>query len=354
MVAPGLSGAVSRTVSSGDGSGAAYVALGDSYASGEGLAPYESGTDLSSGQHKNLCHRSLNDAYGSISSDPVVLPAVTSRAFWACSGTTTGDMSRVTGQYGQPEQISTVGASTKYMSVSVGGDDIGFASLAAACTDAVIAQSTILHLPGTSCAMQVSRSESLLGALKARLTALYATLLTRSRHALLLVVNYPRIFPGSYPSTPTVDGQPFCILDDVTVPASLASSLPASLQRQLTVPVGVPGSDATLLDGFERSLNTTIAAAVSQVGTKYRSRILLVDAYDASVAASCTGTTSGASVNGLVLSPDATIAAGTSMSWTERLKAFVSPASFHPTLSGQQMFARVIQDAIVGSRSSRR
>jgi hypothetical protein len=138
-------------------------------------------------------------------------------------------------------------------------------------------------------------------------------------------------------------------LDDVTVPAPLAAALPASLQRQLTVQVGVPVSDAILLDGFERSLNTTIAAAVSQVGTTDRSRILLVDAYNASVPASCTGTTSGASVNGLVLSPDATLDAGTSVGWAERVKALVSPSSFHPTRSGQQMFARVIQAAVASS-----
>jgi hypothetical protein len=259
----------------------------------------------------------------------------------------------ITGPHGQPEQIDTVGPSTKFISLSVGGDDIGFVSLAKACTEAIIAQSTVLRLPGRSCAMQASRSSAQLKKLRIRLTNLYDALLERSRHALLSVLNYPRIFPGSYSSTSVVDRQPFCILDDLTLPSSYASSLPASLQRQLTFRVGMPVSDAMILDRFEQRLNGTIAAAVARVSKRYRSRILVVDTYDASVANNCTGTTNGVSVNGLVLSPGAVLKVGSTTGWESRLSALLSPASFHPTLAGQQMFARALQAAIVGRQKGR-
>jgi hypothetical protein len=75
-------------------------------------------------------------------SPAIVLPQVTNRAFWACSGATTKDMSNVPGtsktpkQYGQPDQLTTVGSTTKYITVTVGGDDLGFSTVALACVTA--------------------------------------------------------------------------------------------------------------------------------------------------------------------------------------------------------------------------
>src|SRR4051794_1539036 len=66
----------------GVGSGATYVALGDSYAAGEGLGPFEAGTHTpASGSPntdpaKNTCHRSQQDGYGSLrQTTPIVLPS---------------------------------------------------------------------------------------------------------------------------------------------------------------------------------------------------------------------------------------------------------------------------------------
>ena len=84
-----------------------YVALGDSYASGEGLSPYEPGTDVVAGAERNQCHRSDAQAYADLS-PPLVLPGVTDRAFWACSGATVGDMEQVPPQSGPDEQFNQV------------------------------------------------------------------------------------------------------------------------------------------------------------------------------------------------------------------------------------------------------
>lgn len=113
--------------------GATYVALGDSYAAGEGLGPFEIGTDVAptaSGPNrnslKNLCHRSQSGAYGSTQpSGQIVLPTLANaqRANWACSGARTTDMLISQGglsingsyyQHGQPAQTATVNSSTRF------------------------------------------------------------------------------------------------------------------------------------------------------------------------------------------------------------------------------------------------
>jgi hypothetical protein len=146
---------------SGTAAGATYVALGDSYSSGEGLGPFKAGTGVSSGAKQNTCHRSASGAYSDLS-PAIVLPQVTNRAFWACSGATTKDMSNVPGtngtpkQYGQPEQVTTVGSATKYITVTVGGDDLGFSTMAKSCVTLEVLNLVVWS--GDACGNQVKAS----------------------------------------------------------------------------------------------------------------------------------------------------------------------------------------------------
>ena len=79
-----------------------YVALGDSYASGEGLGDYEPGTDVKASPKRNVCHRSAH-AFSQLGA--IVLPDVTDRSFWACSGAKATDMAApMKNQYNQPAQ----------------------------------------------------------------------------------------------------------------------------------------------------------------------------------------------------------------------------------------------------------
>ncbi|MGH9029826.1 MAG: hypothetical protein ACRDV4_09450, partial [Acidimicrobiales bacterium] len=129
-------GSARAAYASGPRAGAVYVALGDSYSSGEGLGPYQAGTAVSTGPHRDTCHRSRDDAYSDLS-PPVVLPSVKvgTRAFWACSGATVKAVETVPGEhgtpadYGQPEQLSAVTAVTKYVTLTVGGDNVGFGEI---------------------------------------------------------------------------------------------------------------------------------------------------------------------------------------------------------------------------------
>lgn len=121
-----------------DGAPAAnYVALGDSFSSGEGVEPYfaDSHTDM------NACDRS-HAAYSQLLLDNI--PELTSPKFVACSGAVTFDLYnrnhtpnlrlRPDGSYvSEPPQLDALDASTKLVTLTIGGNDLGFAQIMAKC-----------------------------------------------------------------------------------------------------------------------------------------------------------------------------------------------------------------------------
>ncbi len=160
-----------------------YVALGDSYSSGEGAcAPvttaacgYLPGTATSTDD----CHRSTN-AY------PVrVKPAGWRLTFAACSGATAANV-LTSGQYGEPAQLSKVGPATSLVTLTLGGNDAGLASAVGVC----VAAHTYF---GSSCGGKVTWAITT-AALKTRLTAVYAAVHRAAPHARLVVLGYPRLF----------------------------------------------------------------------------------------------------------------------------------------------------------------
>jgi lysophospholipase L1-like esterase len=329
-----LAVAVPRAAASGPLSGATYVALGDSYASGEGLSPYEAGTDVASGPQQNQCHRSATQAYADLS-PPVVLPDVTDRAFWACAGATVGDMEEVPPQsgpdeqYGQVAQLSTVGATTEWITLSIGGNDVGFSAITDACIEAVVNGSVDRFSP-VACSEQLATSEGELAALEISLESLYGQLLTRAPTARLVVVGYPRVFPAAYPAVPTLAGQPFCLVGEVALPSGSSTE---------TVYVGLPTEDAQSVGAFVVALDATISEAVEATSADpaYSGRIAYADTYGPSTPLDCSGATPGATVAGLELS-----AAGTGVG----PGGIVGSGSFHPTAAGQQLIAGVVQGTI--------
>jgi hypothetical protein len=106
-----------------------YVALGDSFSSGEGNPSFEAGTDIDSGVNKNLCHRS-----------PVAYPRVLETKaylnltnFVACAGATTTNITN-SGQWGEDRQIDALSQSTDIVTLTIGGNNVGFGDFATACT----------------------------------------------------------------------------------------------------------------------------------------------------------------------------------------------------------------------------
>ncbi len=142
-----------------------YVALGDSYSSGVGAGSYtaESGD----------CKRSTK-AY------PYLWQAANSPssfAFTACSGARTSDV--LSGQLGP---LST---STGLVSISVGGNDAGFADVMTTCV--LQSDSTCLNRIATARAYVEST-------LPGRLDSVYTAIRDRAPNAQVVVLGYPRFY----------------------------------------------------------------------------------------------------------------------------------------------------------------
>jgi GDSL-like Lipase/Acylhydrolase family len=114
-------------ISSGAVPHGSYVALGDSYSSGEGNPPFFAGTDGPS----DYCHRSplafsyvLASIYGSFP------------FFYACSGATTANFT-TTPKDTEPPQLSEPGvdASAALVTFTIGGNDAGFSHVLKACIE---------------------------------------------------------------------------------------------------------------------------------------------------------------------------------------------------------------------------
>jgi lysophospholipase L1-like esterase len=153
-----------------------YVALGDSYSAGEGA--YEIPADLAPG---NRCHRTSRAYFHEISG---TFRFRAGSAFWACSGATTGDVLR--GEDGEPPQITRVTADTSLVTLSVGGNDAGFARVLAGC---------VVRFPWSKgCQGQGGEIETRLRSLRADLAEVLNKIVRAAPLARVIVVGYPRIF----------------------------------------------------------------------------------------------------------------------------------------------------------------
>jgi len=148
-----------------------YVALGDSYAAGQGAPPY------------------LNeDCLQSLNGYPYLLDAqnkIHLRANVACTGATTSDVS--------DEQLSALKQSTRLVTLTVGAADLGLSQVLAACT-------AVPPTP-TQCQIEINRALGLLvvppggeSVLGGRLTDLYAEVADAAPNALIVVTGYPLLF----------------------------------------------------------------------------------------------------------------------------------------------------------------
>nr|WP_315503392.1 SGNH/GDSL hydrolase family protein [Actinomyces oris] len=163
----------------------AYVALGDSYASGVGAPPYASGTDVQGG---NGCKRGAG-AYAHQVADQIGKTL----DFDACAGARTPD-------FYQPgkeaAQLNHLNSSTALVTFSIGGNDAGFSTLFSKCVTAA---------PFTNCSGNKEVSEQVDGAIdalagkttRAGITSydtLVADIASRAPGATVVAVGYPRMF----------------------------------------------------------------------------------------------------------------------------------------------------------------
>lgn len=104
-----------------------YVALGDSFSSGEGVPPFGALTAISG---VNECHRSFK-AYPRLL-DQHAGYNLNMTAFRACSGAKMENIT-TTGQYNETAQISSLSDETDLVTITIGGNDVEFAEVGRRC-----------------------------------------------------------------------------------------------------------------------------------------------------------------------------------------------------------------------------
>jgi lysophospholipase L1-like esterase len=181
-----------------------YVALGDSYASGLGAGNYSGGScDRSSGAYPQLWANANHPA---------------SFAFVACSGATTTDVIN--------SQISALSASTTLVSVTIGGNDVGFSNVMTTC----VLGSTSTCVNAVDQAENEARTQ-----LPGLLDTLFSDITARAPGARVVVTGYPEFYDLSRSSG--------CI--------------------------GLSTADRTALDGGADVLDSVIQAAAGRHGFDY-------------------------------------------------------------------------------------
>jgi lysophospholipase L1-like esterase len=277
-----------------------YVALGDSFSAGEGVAPF-----LGSGHD---CHRSSRaystwvrppgypgtlyaiasggaNVYGSGTN--VRSAGNVSWASWACSGATTknvlprnlgGVPQGTTSRYDGKTQIDSASlAGANLVTLTIGGNDAGYVDVLVTCG---------LGNCNTR-AFERSRA-AIIAATKPRLEKVYRAIAARAPHARILVLGYP---------------QPF----------------PAAKARQACAALSPFRGEQDMLRRLGVRLNATIQSAVTTVA-RSGARVEFVP-----MAARFDGHevcgSKGAWINGIIMSSTG---------------FGLDPGSFHPTLAGQR------------------
>lgn len=142
-----------------------YVALGDSYSSGVGAGSYIA----SSGD----CRRSTK-AYPYLWA---VANAPSTFSFTACSGARTSDV--------VAHQLGALNSSTGLVSITIGGNDAGFADVMATC----VTQSD------SACVSRINTAKAYVDSmLPGRLDDVYSAIRSKAPAARVVVLGYPRLY----------------------------------------------------------------------------------------------------------------------------------------------------------------
>jgi lysophospholipase L1-like esterase len=304
-----------------------YVSLGDSYSAGEGLGNYQPGSHVEQSQcrvsafghcvyHKDPkvidgCDRS-SSAYNSTVSGAYGFEG--GKQTWACSDSITKDIydgpndpgctqGHASGSYGEGCQVNRVNNNTSLVTMTIGGNDAGFADDLKTCYMA--------ELPGhghePDCVGQGAKIDGEIAQLGPRLTADLRAIRARAPHARIIIETYPRPFPENATSTGA------CLK---------AGWGPATYHMCLS-----PG-DQRFLNAEATKLDNAICSAVQQAGVGAE----CVNAYDAF--AGCEMGQAGSCLQ----SPTLHISGSTVIG--------VNPGAFHPTARGQQLMGGLIDQEI--------
>lgn len=283
-----------------------YVALGDSFSSGEG-AP-----DLDFDEDGNPCHRS-DYAYAQRIADE--FPFSGEQRIVTCSGAHSQDILEP-GPNGEPAQIDAVDDHTSLVTIGISGNDARWSSVLETC---------LLHkLDDCRGTEDEARERMVQAADKAR--EVYEAVRSRAGDdARIIAVGYPRFFPEE----PT----------DELLEYEVACVDPPILDRHCALSVRITPGEQEYLNAMAHEFDQMLAERADAAGIEF------VDtAYDAFA--------------GHELGTDATFFNGLVFGWPDCgfptslggvavcLRSIVQDESFHPNAAGQQRMAELVVDQI--------
>ncbi len=284
----------------------AYVAMGDSYASGEGLP--SNATTYISPSNNDGCHRSVM-AYPALVAASLNVglgqfETYGSGGFVACSGANSRDLLK--GQNGEPAQLSALSSATRWVTVTAGGDDLHFSNVLLACLDlraSVTVRRTTRSYTQSGVVRESKTCDQYLASANAlfantngtstevaALEHVYEQIFVHAPTAELAVLNYPQLFTESPPT-----------LCPVARGISLSSVFKV---KSAQLNVGYSASQISQFNRVENELNAAIASAVNAVSALGHD-IRLVDVNSLTMAAAipCNLATNGRSdINALQFS----------------------------------------------------
>lgn len=268
-----------------------YVAIGDSYSSGEGAGDYEEGTD---------CRRSAN-AYPEQVAGQFDFEGVARNV--TCSGARVAN-AQTDGQHDEPAQVEAITEDTSLVTIGIGGNDTDWTSVVQAC----LVPAFFDGCEDTDAVRQAMEDAA------EDIGDLYQDARDRAPDdARVVAVGYPRFFPADPDETYS-----YCIGLDTWLGCA-------------PIP-GVPGTGTTLnidedtqrwMNDMFREFNDVLEREAEAAGIEF------VDMYDAFEG--CELTTSDACMHGLKLTMD----------WPP-----IHSDSFHPNADGHDRMTDLVADQI--------
>ena len=165
--------------------GGRYVSMGSSFAAGLGIPPYQDGAPA-------RCTRSTRNYASQLAAKRgLTLVDV------GCSGARTAALLQSWGEL--PAQIDAVTADTRLVTITIGGNDIGYIGGLFGASCRVRAEA--------NCAPENSPSEADYAALKAAMVGAITAIRAKAPKAQVVLVEYPAVLPsqGACPATPLTD-----------------------------------------------------------------------------------------------------------------------------------------------------
>lgn len=288
--------------------GLEYVALGDSYAAGYGILPSTGlpvvGCDQSTTNYPHLTASELGLDLTDVTCSGAETANITSTAQATYSGTA-------------PIQLTSLSASTDIVTLTVGGNDLGFVDILTNCA-AVTATGPVVAGP-TNCAAYYSPGgvDSLAAAIDGPVTtaleATFAAIAAAAPNAKVFVVGYPALTPTTIPGAG-------CFRDAA---GTFAPPFPVNAYPYQDV-------DVAYLHTVEVKLDQAISDAATDSGAVYLSNLAGTDAHSPCA-------TTDAYVNGITISTLTVVPAPA---------VTLEPGAMHPNAAGAAYLATGLEAAI--------